>query len=72
MAGFVLVGYSAIRSARAARRAGIDPFTHEGQLLAQALAGRSQTLEQQLDDLHRRGVTSTEEHLAARARALQS
>ena len=74
LAGFVFVGYSMVRSARAARRAGVDPFTPESVLLAQALGGAAgQPLEQrlrELDDLHRRGVISADEHRAARARAL--
>ena len=79
MAGFAFVVYAAIRSARAARRSGIDPFTPDAQLLAQAISGRGrgrgrgQTIEQrlaELDDLHRRGVISTDEHRTARARAL--
>lgn len=75
VAGFAFVAYSAIRSARAARRAGIDPFTNEAQLIAQAVAGRGQPLEQrlaELDELHRRGVISTEEHRTARSRALEA
>ena len=73
MAGFAFVVYAAIRSARAARRSGIDPFTPDAQLLAQAISGRGRTIEQrlaELDDLHRRGVISTDEHHTARARAL--
>lgn len=71
VAGFAFVGYAMVRSARAARRAGVDPFTSKTQLLAQAVAG--QTLEQrlaELDDLHRRGVISGDEHRAARTKAL--
>ena len=74
LAGFVFVAYAATRSARAARRAGIDPFTSEAQLLAQAISGHGRSVEQrlaELDDLHRRGVISSEEHRAARARALE-
>ena len=75
VSGFIFVVYAGTRSARAARRAGIDPFTNEAQLLAQAVAGRGQTLEQrlaELDDLHRRGVISTDEHRTARTRALEA
>ena len=75
LAGFAFVAYAATRSARAARRAGIDPFTSEAQLIAQAVSGHGRSLEQrlaELDDLHRRGVISSEEHAAARARALQA
>ncbi len=75
VAGFAFVGYAMVRSSRAARRAGIDPFTSEAQLLAQAVSGQAQPLEQrlaELDDLHRRGVISAEEHRAARARALEA
>jgi hypothetical protein len=72
--GFVFVGYSVVRGARAARRAGVDPFTPESLLIAQALEGRRPgSLEQrlaELDDLHRRGVISADEHRAARTRAL--
>ena len=72
--GFVAVGYAVVRSARAARRSGIDPFTSEAQLLAQAVSGQVRPLEQrlaELDDLLRRGVISPDEHRAARARALE-
>lgn len=71
--GFAFVAYAAIRSARAARRSGIDPFTPDAQLLAQAISGQGRTVEQrlaELDDLHRRGVISNDEHRTARARAL--
>ena len=74
--GFVFVGYSMVRGARAAKRAGIDPFTPESVLLAQAVRGRgAQPLEQrlaELDDLHARGVISAEEHAAARRKALEA
>ena len=71
--GVVFVIYGMVRSARAARSAGIDPFTSEAQLLAQARSGRSTPIEQrlrELDDLHRRGIISDDEHSAARSRAL--
>ena len=75
VAGFVFVAYAIVRSARAARRAGVDPFTPDGVLLADAVRGRAGTpLEQrlaELDDLHRRGVISAEEHAAARRKALE-
>ena len=73
LAGFVFVGYGMYRSARAAKRAGIDPFTSEAQLIAQAVGGSGPTLEQrlkELDDLHRRGVISAEEHQRGRAQAI--
>ena len=73
LGGFLVVGYTMLRSARAARRAGIDPFTTPAQLVAQALSGSGSSLEQrlaELDDLHRRGVISGDEHRAARAKAL--
>lgn len=72
LAGFLFVGYAMVRSARAARRAGIDPFTSDAQLLAQAVSGRP-GIEQrlrELDDLHRRGVISAEEHRAGRTAAI--
>ena len=75
IAGFAFVAYAAVRSARAARRAGIDPFTPDAQLLAEAISAQGRTVEQrlaELDDLHRRGVISTEEHGTARARALRA
>ena len=75
LAGFVFVGYSIVRGARAAKRAGIDPFTPDSVLLAQAVRGRGpEPLEQrlaELDDLHARGVISSEEHVAARRKALE-
>ena len=75
LAGFVFVGYTMVRSARAAKRAGIDPFTPPAVLMAQAVrGGAGRSLEQrltELDDLHRRGVISTEEHAAARRKALE-
>ena len=73
LVGFAFVIYSMVRSARAARRAGTDPFTSEAQLLAQAVSGRGTLIEQrlqELDDLHRRGVISDDEHSAARSRTL--
>ena len=75
VAGFVFVGYSMVRSARAAKRHGIDPFTSEAQLIAQAIDGPRPTLEQrlaELDDLHRRGIISSDEHRDGRARAISS
>jgi hypothetical protein len=75
LVGFAFVAYAAVRSARAARRAGIDPFTNDAQVLAQAISGQGRTVEQrlaELDDLHRRGVISPEEHRSARARALEA
>ena len=71
--GFVFVGYTMYRSHRAAKRAGLDPFASEAQVIAQAISGSPITLEKrlaQLDDLHRRGVISGEEHRTARGRAL--
>jgi len=74
LAGFVFVGYSMVRGARAARRSGIDPFTPESVILAQAISGDSpKPLEhrlRELDDLHRRGVISADEHRVARTKAL--
>ena len=75
LCGFVAVGVAMVRGARASRRAGIDPFTPESVVLAQALRGEpARSLEQrlaELDDLHRRGVITGEEHAAARRAALQ-
>lgn len=75
LAGFLFVGYSMVRGARAAKRAGVDPFTPESVLIADALRGPGgKPLEQrltELDDLHRRGVISSEEHAAARRKALE-
>ena len=71
--GFLFVAYSIFRSYRAARRAGLDPFASEAQVIAQAISRPGMTLEQrltELDDLHRRGVISSQEHLTARQRAL--
>ena len=77
LAGFVFTGYAMVRSFRAAKAAGLDPFASQTQLLAQAansemLAPR-QSIEQrlaELDDLHRRGVITAAEHGAARSAAL--
>ena len=79
--GFVAVGWLMVRSARAARRAGLDPFQPVpwrgpgsppgGPRTAGAAAHRP--LEQrllELDDLRRRSVISDDEHRSARARAL--
>ena len=74
LSGFVLVAVLAVKGARATRRAGIDPYAPESVVLAQALRGDARSLEQrlaELDDLHRRGVISSEEHAAARRQALQ-
>ena len=71
--GFLFVAYGIVRSHRAAKRAGLDPFASEAQVIAQAVRGSSLTLEQrlaELDDLHRRGVISTEERAAARQHVL--
>lgn len=76
LAGFVFTGYSMVRSARAAKRSGSDPFTPPAVLMAQAVRGRgTRSLEQrlaELDDLHARGVISSEEHAAARRSALEA
>ena len=76
LAGFVFTVYTMVRSARAAKRAGIDPFTPPAVLMAQAVrGGGTRSLEQrlaELDDLHRRGVISSEEHAAARRKALEA
>lgn len=72
--GFLLVGCLVVRGARASRRAGIDPYTPDSVLIAQALQAQGpRPLEDrlaELDDLHRRGVISSDEHRAARTRAL--
>lgn len=73
--GFLFVAYSILRSYRAAKRAGLDPFASEAQVIAQAISGPARTLEQrlhELDDLHRRGIISGEEHRMARAKALSA
>jgi len=70
--GFLFVAFI-VRSHRAAKRAGIDPFASEAQIIAQALSGSALTLEQrlaELDDLHRRGLISTEERTTARQQVL--
>ena len=76
LAGFAYVVYSMVRGARAAKRSGVDPFTPESVLIADALRGQAgRSVEQrlvELDDLHRRGVISADEHRAARAKALTS
>lgn len=74
LAGFALTGYAMVRAARASRRAGVDPFTPEAVVVAQALRGDApRPLEArlvELDDLLRRGVISPDEHRTARAQAL--
>ena len=72
---FVLVGISAVRNARALRRAGVDPLAVEStvllRLMRQQPGGR--TMEQrlaELDDLHRRRVITDAEHASARARLI--
>ncbi len=76
LAGFVFVGYAMVRGARAAKRSGIDPFTPESVLIADALRGKGdRSIGQrlaELDDLHARGVISSEEHAAARRQALEA
>lgn len=73
----VVMVTSVSRSRRALRDGGLDPLAAEAQLAARAansqlLAPRRPLEERlrELDDLHTRGVISTEEHAAARAAAL--
>ena len=68
---------SAVRSGRVLRANGLDPLAVQAQLavrLAQGPLGTpSKSLEQrltELDDLHRRGLLSDDEHGAARRAAL--
>ena len=75
VAAFVVTGL--VRSRRVLRDSGLDPLAAHAQIatrLAQGpLATPAKSLEQrlsELDDLHRRGLISTEEHDAARRAAL--
>jgi len=75
LAVFVLGAVSAVRNARALRRAGVDPLAVESTVLLRLMRQQpgGQTLEQrlaELDDLHRRSVISPAEHASARARLL--
>ncbi|PYY37745.1 hypothetical protein DEJ16_05265 [Curtobacterium sp. MCJR17_055] len=74
----VSIGITAYRSTRMAKR-GQNPFTIEEDLAHSAMRSRAlapmTTLEQrlaELDDLHRRGVITDEEHRAARSDALRT
>jgi hypothetical protein len=78
IAVLAIVGVAVYRSVRMAKR-GQNPFTIEEDLVHSATKSRilapTATLEQrlaELDDLHRRGVISDEEHRAARADALRA
>jgi len=78
-AGFVYTAYSAARSRRNLRRSGLDPATLQADLAARVMNSPAldpaKPVEQrlaELDDLHRRGVISAEEHRLARARVLSS
>jgi hypothetical protein len=73
----VLVVRSTLRSRRVLRAHGIDPMAAQAELavrLAQGPLGTpSKSLEQrlaELDDLHRRGLITADEHGAARRAAL--
>ncbi len=73
----VLVVTSIVRSRKVLQNGGLDPLTAQSQVVAGLARGPLtapvRTLEQQLaelDDLHRRGVITTEEHREGRRRAL--
>ena len=73
----VLVVRTAVRSRRVLRDAGFDPLAAQAQIAARLAGGplgtRATSLEQrltELDDLHRRGLISGEEHEAGRRAAL--
>jgi hypothetical protein len=73
-----LVVTSIVRSRKVLRASGLDPLTAHAQIagrLAQGpLATPPHSLEQrlaELDDLHRRGVISGDDHSAARRAALE-
>ena len=73
----VLIVRSGVRNRRVLRQHGFDPMTAQAELavrLAQGPLGAvPKSLEQrlvELDDLHRRGLISGEEHAAARRAAL--
>jgi hypothetical protein len=77
VAGFVVTFVGIAKGRRTLLDAGIDPLTAQAQLAAKLmnseLLSPAHTLEQrlaELDDLHRRGVISDEEHRTARAKAL--
>jgi hypothetical protein len=73
----VAVVVSIVRSRKVLRDSGLDPLTVQAQLAAGLVRGPLTTpvknLEQQLaelDDLHRRGVITSDEHQEARRQAL--
>ncbi len=75
---FVMALVGAVRSRKVLRDSGLDPLAAHAQIAARfaqgPLATPEKTLEQrltELDDLHRRGVISAEEHAAARTAALR-
>lgn len=74
---FVVTILGIVKGRRTLLDAGIDPLTAQAQLAAKLLNSEllapGHSLEQrltELDDLHRRGVISDEEHAIARAKAL--
>jgi hypothetical protein len=77
LSGFVVTGYLMVRNARVLKRAGVDPFTAQaeivGRLAHSELLAPAETIEArlaELEDLRQRGLISAEEHTAARAKAL--
>ena len=77
LGGFVLTVVIAVKGRRTLLDAGINPLTAQAELAAKLkkseVLAPAQSLEQrltELDDLHRRGVISTEEHATARDKAL--
>ena len=74
---FVFTILGIVKGRRTLLDAGINPLTAQAQLAAKLMNSEilapTQSLEQrltELDDLHRRGVISSEEHATARAKAL--
>jgi hypothetical protein len=71
--GLLCVAYGILRSRRVPEQAGPDPCASQAQGAARPVGGTALPLEQrlaELDDLHRRGVLSTDEHTTARQQVL--
>jgi hypothetical protein len=73
----VLIGKTAVRSRKVLRDNGLDPLAAQAQLAVRLARGPlgtpAKSLEQrlsELDDLHRRGLITDDEHSAARRAAL--
>jgi hypothetical protein len=71
---FCFIVYAIVRNRNALKAAGYDPVTAQVQMADRVVKGfEGKPLEQrlaELDDLHRRGLISAEEHAAGRTAAL--